>query len=71
MGSRVSEEALRTGLAVVSISRSGVPPKGVSAPWVSKVKWAKVRLGGARGTTEQTGSFLREDNMTQDQGARI
>ena len=43
MGSRVSEEALRTGLAVVSVSRSGAPPKGVSAPWVGKVKWAKVR----------------------------
>jgi len=42
VGSRVSEEALRTGLAVVSISRSGAPPKGVSALWVGKVKWAKV-----------------------------
>ena len=41
VGSRVCEEAVKTGLGVVSINRSG-PPK-LNADWVSKVDWVKVR----------------------------
>lgn len=40
VGSRVCEEALKTGLSVVSINRSG-PPK-LSASWVHNVDWVKV-----------------------------
>lgn len=40
VGGRVCEEALNTGLSVVSINRSG-PPK-VSADWVSSVEWVQV-----------------------------
>ena len=42
MGTRVCEEALQTGLAVVSINRSG-PPKA-TAPWTSEVDWVSVRF---------------------------
>lgn len=41
VGSKVCEEALRTGLGVVSINRSG-PPK-LSAPWIKDVEWVRVR----------------------------
>ncbi len=41
VGSRVCEEAVKTGLSVVSVNRSG-PPK-LSADWVSKVEWVRVR----------------------------
>jgi hypothetical protein len=41
VGSRVCEEALRTGLGVVSINRSG-PPK-LSSPWIKDVEWVRVR----------------------------
>ena len=40
VGSRVCEEAVKTGLGVVSINRSG-PPK-LNADWVSKVEWVRV-----------------------------
>lgn len=43
VGSRVTEEAVKTGLSVVSVSRRGTPPPGVSAPWTSQVEWARVR----------------------------
>ena len=41
VGSAVCEEAVRMGLGVVSVNRSG-PPKA-SADWVSKVDWVRVR----------------------------
>lgn len=41
VGSRITEEAVRTGLPVVSISRRGTPPPGVNASWTSQVEWAK------------------------------
>ena len=40
VGTRVCEEALQTGLAVVSINRSG-PPKATAA-WTSDVEWVSV-----------------------------
>ena len=40
VGTRVCEEALKTGLAVVSVNRSG-PPK-LSADWVSSIEWIQV-----------------------------
>ena len=42
VGTRVCEEALNTGLAVVSISRSATPK--VSAHWTSQVDWVSVSL---------------------------
>lgn len=42
VGSRVCEEALKTGLSVVSVNRSG-PPKQ-SADWIKGVEWVKVSL---------------------------
>lgn len=45
VGSRVTEEAVKTGLSVVSISRRGQPPPGVTAPWTSQVEWARVGTG--------------------------
>lgn len=42
VGTRVCEEALKTGLAVVSVNRSG-PPK-LSADWVSSVEWIQVPI---------------------------
>ena len=44
VGSRVTEEAVKSGVSVVSISRRGQPPPGVSAPWTSQVEWAKVSI---------------------------
>ena len=41
VGSRVCEEALKTGLDVVSISRSGRPK--LSADWVSSMEWVQVQ----------------------------
>jgi len=40
VGTRVCEEALQTGLAVVSINRSGAPK--ATAAWTSDVEWVKV-----------------------------
>lgn len=40
VGTRVCEEALNTGLAVVSISRSATPK--ASAHWTSQVDWVSV-----------------------------
>lgn len=40
VGTRVCEEALNTGLAVVSISRSAAPK--ASAAWTSQVDWVSV-----------------------------
>jgi uncharacterized protein YbjT (DUF2867 family) len=42
VGSRVCEEALKTGLAVVSVNRSG-PPKQLTS-WSKEVDWVRVRL---------------------------
>lgn len=42
VGTRVCEEALNTGLAVVSISRSAAPK--ASAYWTSQVDWVSVSL---------------------------
>ncbi len=39
VGSRVCEEALKTGLDVVSINRSGAPRH--RAPWVDEVSWVQ------------------------------
>ena len=41
VGSRVCEEALKTGLPVVSVNRSGAPK--LSADWVSNVEWIQVQ----------------------------
>ena len=41
VGSRVCEEALKTGLPVVSVNRSG-PPK-LSPDWASNVEWIQVQ----------------------------
>ena len=41
VGSRVCEEALKTGLEVVSVNRSGAPRH--RAPWVDQVSWVQVR----------------------------
>lgn len=40
IGSRVCEEALSTGLQVVSINRSGRPKQ--DEPWMNEVQWFKV-----------------------------
>lgn len=42
VGSRVCQEALKTGLAVISVNRSGAPKQG--GAWVNEVQWVKVRL---------------------------
>ena len=47
VGTRVCEEAVKTGLAVVSINRSG-PPK-LSADWVSSIEWIQVQLLDSEG----------------------
>ena len=39
VGSRICEEAVKTGLAVVSISRSGGPKQ--NAAWTSDVEWVQ------------------------------
>jgi hypothetical protein len=41
VGSRVCEEALKTGLGVVSVNRSGAPRH--RAPWVDEVTWLQAR----------------------------
>lgn len=46
VGSRVCEEALKTGLPVVSVNRSGSPK--LSADWVSNVEWIQVQLEHCR-----------------------
>lgn len=40
VGTRICEEALKTGLAVVSISRSGAPKQ--NAAWTNEVEWVQV-----------------------------
>ena len=42
VGTRVCEEALNTGLAVVSISRSGAPK--ATSHWTSQVDWLNVSI---------------------------
>ena len=42
VGTRVCEEALQTGLSVVSVNRSG-PPKATAA-WTSQVDWISVSI---------------------------
>ena len=42
VGSHVCQEALNTGLQIVSINRSG-RPKG-SEPWKDEVEWVSVRI---------------------------
>lgn len=39
VGSRVCEEAVKTGLQIVSINRSGRPKQ--SAPWIDEVDWVQ------------------------------
>lgn len=73
LGSRISEEAQRTGLAVVSISRGGAPPAGASGDWVSRVQWVKgdvfdpasweAQLEGAVGVVSTLGAFGSNDFM--------
>jgi uncharacterized protein YbjT (DUF2867 family) len=67
VGSRVTEEAVKTGLSVVSVSRRGMPPPGISAPWTSQVEWARGdvfdpatwqrQLQGATGVISTLGGF--------------
>lgn len=52
VGTRVCEEALNTGLAVVSISRSATPK--VSAHWTSQVDWVSVSLCFTQSFRSQT-----------------
>ena len=59
VGTRVCEEALNTGLAVVSVNRSG-PPKGAPA-WAAQVQWVQVLLYSSR---------LGNDNMDMQKGAK-
>lgn len=73
VGSRVTEEAVKTGLSVVSVSRRGQPPPGVSAPWTSQVEWAKgdvfdpaswqSQLQGAIGVISTLGGFGSNEFM--------
>lgn len=42
VGTRVCEEALKTGLQIVSINRSG-RPRGTQ-PWINEVDWVQVIL---------------------------
>lgn len=73
VGSRVTEEAVRTGLSVVSISRRGTPPPGVSASWTSQVEWARgdvfdpaswrSQVQGAVGVISTLGGFGSNDHM--------
>ena len=42
VGSATAEEALRRGLSVLCLSRSGAPAPGQAAqPWATAVEWAK------------------------------
>lgn len=41
VGTRVCEEAVSTGLQIVSINRSGRPRQ--NAPWVDQVDWIQAR----------------------------
>ena len=52
VGTRVCEEALNTGLAVVSISRSATPK--VSAHWTSQVDWVSVSFCFAQSCRSHT-----------------
>ncbi|KAL0026968.1 hypothetical protein WJX79_003842 [Trebouxia sp. C0005] len=71
VGTRVCEEALQTGLAVVSINRSGAPK--ATAPWTSEVEWVKAdafepdewrdQLQGAVGVVSCLGGFGSNDFM--------
>jgi uncharacterized protein YbjT (DUF2867 family) len=73
VGSRVTEEAVKSGVSVVSISRRGQPPPGVSAPWTSQVEWAKgdvfdpaswkSQLDGAIGVISTLGGFGSNEHM--------
>lgn len=74
VGTRVVEEGLRSGLAVVSISRSGAPPGAVAqAPWASQVQWIRgdafdpsswqSQLRGAVGIVSTLGGFGSNDAM--------
>ncbi|CAK0763396.1 hypothetical protein CVIRNUC_003053 [Coccomyxa viridis] len=71
VGSRVCEEALKTGLPVVSVNRSGSPK--LSADWVSNVEWIQAdvfdvgswrdQLQGAVGVISCLGAFGSNDFM--------
>ncbi|DBA98413.1 TPA: hypothetical protein ACH3X3_012425 [Trebouxia sp. C0006] len=71
VGTRVCEEALQTGLAVVSINRSGAPK--ATAAWTSEVEWVKAdafepeqwrdQLQGAVGVVSCLGGFGSNDFM--------
>lgn len=74
VGTRVVEEGLRAGLAVVSISRSGTPPGAVAqTPWASQVQWTagdvfdpaswRSELKGAVGVISTLGGFGSNDFM--------
>ncbi|KAK9795226.1 hypothetical protein WJX73_006446 [Symbiochloris irregularis] len=71
VGSRVCQEALKTGLAVISINRSGAPTQGGS--WVNDVQWVKAdvfspeswkpQLQGAIGVVSCLGAFGSNEFM--------
>lgn len=71
VGTRVCEEALQTGLAVVSINRSGAPK--ATASWTSEVEWISAdafepeqwrdQLQGAVGVVSCLGGFGSNDFM--------
>lgn len=78
VGTRVCEEALQTGLAVVSISRSGAPKSAPSASWTSQVDWLSAdafeteqwrdQLQGAVGVVTCLGGFGSNEFMLKING---
>lgn len=72
VGSNIVKEALNSGLAVVSVNRSG-PPKGIKEPWVDQVKWVRgdalkpetyaSTLEGALGAISTVGAFGSNEFM--------
>lgn len=68
VGTRVCEQGLAMGASIVSVSRSGGPPKGVTAAWADRVEWVKgdaldpqapwrALLKGATGVVSTLGAF--------------
>lgn len=77
VGSRVCQEALNTGLAVVGISPSGTPPV-VKEPWASSVQWVRGNalepntyqsyLDGALAVISCVGAFGTREQMLKING---
>ncbi|KAK9816943.1 hypothetical protein WJX72_007264 [[Myrmecia] bisecta] len=73
VGSRVCEQALKTGLSVVSISRSGRPKALAGAAWADSIDWVQAdafepatyrdQLQGAVGVVSCLGGFGSNEQM--------